>query len=241
MLIEQYNEFCFWYDTKREKPFKAVKFTFNYESSKEDKSIIDEIIEKWYQLSKRVNKWAANNTTGRRSDTRLIINATAWLLAEWAWLRFLKNNWIEATWTPFHEAKNQIDLKLINSNKTIEVRSSFPRNWISFAICHPKFQFGVIWPYSNNYKIWEIKKDFYVTTLFPFDTLLFNEKIKHNNFVFYLVGWATYEMMQTKWIEKDLIPEWGLVYWERAKYLIIPYNSSLDAYGIMEEMKKQNC
>ena len=66
----------------------------------------------------------------------------------------------------FDDASRQIDLKVISNNKKIEVRSSFPRNGIEFAICHPSYEFDVIGPYSNNYKPGEIQKDYYVRTLF---------------------------------------------------------------------------
>ncbi len=72
--------------------------------------------------------------------------------------------------TKFKEAKNQIDILLPDTNKKVEVRSSFPRNGLKFALCHPRYQFDVISSYVNDYKPSEIQKDFYVRTLISFPT-----------------------------------------------------------------------
>ena len=239
MFVKEYNEFCVWYN-KRDKPFRTIKFIFNYKSSDHDKLFLDTMLQRWKELSEHVNKWAANSTTNRRSNDILLINAVAWLIAERMWIKTLNDKWIKAVSTPFTEAKNQIDIEILPNHSTIEVRSSFPRNWISFAICHPKYQFDVLWPYSNNYKPWEIDKDFYVRTLFPFDVNEFLNRIKNDNFEAYVVWWATLNMMRNIWVEKDLIPDWWIIPAERAKYLTIPIWSALDVYWIINEMKKEN-
>ena len=119
--------------------------------------------------------------------------------------------------------------------KKIEVRSSFPRNGIEFAICHPSYEFDVIGPYSNNYKPGEIQKDYYVRTLFhlynPTDII---SMISADSFKVYLTGGATWDMMiDTDYSKnKTLLPDFGLGVIQKASYRVVPFSKSKDTREI---------
>lgn len=136
------------------------------------------------------------------------------MLAEFIWLDFIIHHDIKCEVTEFSEANNQIDILLTDSNKAIEVRSSFPRNGLKFALCHERFQFDVIGLYVNDCKPGEIKKDFYVRTLFPFVSNELIKRLKEDNFTVYLTGGSTWEMMGDDSIshDKDFIPEGEINY-----------------------------
>lgn len=131
--------------------------------------------------------------------------------------------------------QGQIDLKVISNNKKIEVRSSFPRNGIEFAICHPSYEFDVIGPYSNNYKPGEIQKDYYVRTLFhlynPTDII---SMISADSFKVYLTGGATWDMMIDNDYSKNktLLPDFGLGVIQKASYRVVPFSKSKDTREI---------
>jgi len=134
-------------------------------------------------------------------------------------------------------------LRILNQNKTIEVRSSFPRASIPFVLCHSKYQFDVIGPYKNNYKPDEIQKDFYVRTLFRMDSPLdLLTKIKQDDFVVNLTGGATWSMMVNNSIakEKNFIPDDEFIA-ERTEiastYRVVPFSNSLDTLEILNLIK----
>lgn len=137
--------------------------------------------------------------------------------------------------TEFDDASRQIDIKVISNNKKIEVRSSFPRNGIEFAICHPSYEFDVIGPYSNNYKPGEIQKDYYVRTLFhlynPTDII---SMISADSFKVYLTGGATWDMMIDNDYSKNktLLPDFGLGVIQKASYRVVPFSKSKDTREI---------
>ena len=225
--------------SNRKKPFVLEKNVFNYKSDLKDRKILDEIIEKAKQLANKVNRGAASNSSNLRSINTVKNNAIAGLLAEFVWKKFFNENNISVEETKFTEASNQIDLRIIRNNKSIEVRSSFPRNGIKFAICHPKYQFDIIGPYSNNYKPSEIQKDYYVRTLYPFPSYLIIDKLKKDNFEVYLTGGATWQMMTNNELAiiKSFIPEDEINIarlLSKTNYRVIPYSKALDTYEILK-------
>lgn len=230
-------------DSKRKKPFNLVKFVFYYESDKSDKTCLDELIQKGSDLSTKVNSGAANNAALSRNEDRIKNNCIAGVLAEYAWRNYLNIDKKIVSETTLESASNQIDLKIISNSKKIEVRSSFPRNGIEFAICHPVYQFDIIGPYNNKYKPDEIEKDFYVRTLFPFDSSLIIEKIKLDDLAVYLTGGATWAMMTDSNIAiiKDFIPD-GEINATRlivkSSYRVVPFSDSLDTLEISELIKR---
>ena len=229
--------------SKRTKDFLLEKYVFNYKNSDFDKNLLDNIIKQGKELSEKVNQGAASNSVSLRSRNTVKNNAIAGLLAEFVWKDFLSNNNIKVEETEFKSASNQIDLRINANNKTIEVRSSFPRNGIKFAICHSKYQFDIIGPYSNSYKPNEIQKNYYTRVLFPFQNSLLLEKLKSENFEVYLTGGATWEMMcnDKVAINKSFIPEDELNIERistKTNYRVIPFSNALDTYEIMRVILK---
>ena len=228
--------------SNRKTPFEVAKYVFNYESNSEDKILINNIINNGKQLAQKVNPGAANNGTNFRNTETILNNSISGLLAEYLWINFIKHHNIKCHTTDFQEAKNQIDIELTESKKTIEVRSSFPRNGLKFALCHNKYQFDIIGPYVNDYKPGEIKKDFYVRTLFPFRSIELKQKIRSDNLKVYLTGGATWEMMTDKdiSIQKNFIPEDELNLErlnESSVYKVIPFSRALDTFEIIKNFK----
>lgn len=235
---------CIKYDSKsyRQTPFSVAKYVFNYESNSEDKILLNNIINNGKLLAQKVNPGAANNGTNFRNTETILNNSISGLLAEYLWIDFIKHHNIKCHTNDFQEAKNQIDIELTESKKTIEVRSSFPRNGLKFALCHNKYQFDIIGPYVNDYKPGEIKKDFYVRTLFPFRSIELKQKIRSDNLKVYLTGGATWEMMTDKdiSIQKNFIPEDELNLErlnESSVYKVIPFSRALDTFEIIKNFK----
>lgn len=216
--------------TKREAPFIVIGYQFNY-SIEEDKQILDCIISSSIELSGKVNAGAANDSTIGRSRDRLLANCLAGMSSEYCWKHFLNFKKECVRTTSFVSAACQIDLEIIANLKRIEVRSSFPRNGVPFAICHPVKEFDILGPYSNMYKPGEINKDYYVRTLFPFEHPTdIIEKIKSEDFTLFLTGGATFDMMfdPKLSLEKDLIPEDSFGVTQKTSYRVVPFHLALD-------------
>jgi hypothetical protein len=130
----------------------------------------------------------------------------------------------------------------IKTNKKIEVRSSFPRNGVDFAIFNRTYQFDVLGPYSNTVKPGEIQKDYYVRALYPFDSKdffsLFNTSID-----VYLTGGATWDMMLDPRFSKnkDLLPEDEIVDNARkSTYRVVPLSLALDTLSVADMIISEN-
>jgi hypothetical protein len=232
--LEQYKE------SKLNKPFIIVKYEFDYLGEVFDKAILNTITARGEKLANAVNDRAANDSTRKRSPERKLSNAIGGVLAEYCWKNFLNSISLEVLVkeTPFNEASTQIDLVLIANKKTIEVRSSFPRNGINFAICSPTYEFDIIGPYKNNYKPGEPQKDFYLRTLYHVPSpLAFLDRYKTPGFVTYLTGGATWEMMSNDElaIEKNFIPEDDFGETEVAStFRVIPFSKALDCAEVFK-------
>ena len=231
VLIDCENHFP---DTNRETPFAIVIVTFNYQEDSEDKEFLDKAIEKGQKLAERVHTGAANDAVHIRSKKRVIKNCVAGVIAEQLWKKYLNKDKPVVTETEYIGAAVQIDLLIESVNKKVEVRSSFPRNSIEFAICHNKYQFDILGPYANSYKPAEIEKDYYIRTFFHLtaDEYL-SRKIKSSRFEVVLAGGATWEMMADDNIAivKTLIPEDELEpqrLEEATNYRVVPYSRALD-------------
>lgn len=159
---------CKDYDrnTNMQKDFSVAKYLFNYLSDKDDKQLLDSIILKGTELARKVNSGAANDSTKKREFEKIVNNCIAGILSEFLWKEFLNRDGNIVEETIFLSSSNQIDLKIVSNNKKIEVRSSFPRNGIDFALCSSSYEFDIIGMYSNDYKPLEIQKDYYVRSLF---------------------------------------------------------------------------
>ena len=225
-------------NTCRTTPFIVVEYDFDYANC-DDKAILDDLIVAAETLASQVNPGAANDSTVARSNNRILANCIAGVVSEFCWKDFLNakpdsKDAKRVDSTPFTEAKNQIDLEVIANHKKIEVRSSFPRNGIEFAICNNPYEFDILGPYSNSYKPGEIQKDYYVRTLYHLErpTDIINV-IRSNSFSVILAGGATWSMMLDDSISKDksLVPDDEMVESETL-YRVVPYHNALDCRDI---------
>lgn len=262
MKISRENINCsqYWKDTKRAKIFSAVKYSFDYYNDSDDRELLDVLIKKGKDLAANVNQGAANDSVTSRPYKKILNNCVAGVVAEFCWQNFLNDagKVSRVSETDYTDATNQIDLKVLITGQTIEVRSSFPRNGIPFALCHPTSQFDVIGPYSNSYKPGEVAKDFYVRTLFHLrqtgftkssagvkypviETIL--EKIYEPSFEVFLTGGATWLMMIDESISKvkSFIPEDEMDI-SRLKtasnYRVVAFQNSLDTIEIHKLIKQ---
>lgn len=201
------------------------------------------IRDKALALARAVNPRAANASVSQRDTERLIIDGLGGVLAEHGWYYYIRKVFGPVVeFTDFTEAHNQIDL-LLDNGKSIEVRSSFPRNGAKFAVCSERFNFKNICKYDNIYKPSESDKDFFSAVLFetPKDQMLEVDKV-----VFYLVGGSTKAMMMDENIAivDNLIAE-GDTTSQRTNYLVIKLKDALDITGFEQYMigmgyQKQN-
>ena len=227
---EKYSTSC------RKSPFNVVEYRLNYLSNPEDKGLIDSLIAKAEDLASKVNPGAANDSSHKRTNNRILANCIAGVVSEYFWKHYLNSDAEIVSETEFNDAAKQIDLRVISNDKKIEVRSSFPRKGIEFAICHPQYQFDILGPYSNSYKPGEIQKDYYVRTLFhlnnPIDII---DRIKQDNFSVYLTGGATWGMMVSNKFSKnkDLVPEndWFNIE-ATTTYRVVPFSNAADCVSI---------
>jgi hypothetical protein len=254
LTIESIN--CEQYDsrTKRTKLFRVAKYSFNYLSDSEDRKIIDSIIHKAKKLANDVNPGAANNSSLKRDYSKILNNCIAGVLSEFLWEKFLNSDKLLVEETEYERASNQIDLKVLSNSKKIEVRSSFPRNGIDFALCSSSHEFDVIGMYSNGYKPDEIQKDYYVRALFHLKIERYWEKdavtripileklidkIQKNGFEAFLTGGATWEMMIDDSVgkNKSFIPEDEITISRlktKTEYRVVPFSKALDTIQILE-------
>ena len=261
MLISPYILTCSIADpkSKRTTPFRAIRYTFNYASDPEDEALLTDFIKKGETLAAKVNPGAANDGRNKRDAPKIRQNCIAGLLAEYLWKDFLNRKKITVEETEMQAASTQIDLRIIANGKKIEVRSSFPRNGIDFAICHSTKEFDILGFYSNDYKPGEIQKDYYLRTLFhlaierywekdahtriPIVEKL-EEKMKKDGFEIFLTGGADWTMMidDTFSKEKHLIPE-DEISADRLKakssYRVVPFSKALDTYDIFDRINAE--
>lgn len=192
--------------------------------------------EKAWDLAKKVNPHKANDSLNVRDKERLILDAMGGVLSEAAWYYYINKVFGDNTvsFTEFNDVTAQIDLKL-NNGKTIEIRSSFPRNGIKFAICNERYNFKNICKYSNLYKPSEIDKDFFGCVLFqtPKDKLI----DKESKIILYLIGGSTKTMMKDDKISfiASLVAEDDITQ-EKTKYRVVKLRYALDMEGFNQYM-----
>lgn len=215
--------------------FHTVHYRFEFEH---DAEWLKQVYHRGIELMHAVHSGAANESNRDRSKRKIEIDCVAGILAEQCWKNYLNKMAGEKriTETEFRGAATQIDLKIKGTDKKIEVRSSFPRNGIQFAIFNTRYQFDILGPYDNRVKKGEVQKDFYVRVLYPFDANIFFEKFKGTLDV-YLTGGATWAMMQDKryYKIKDLTERnMSLSEYEKSTYRVIPMSLALDTPQIAE-------
>lgn len=208
---------------------------------------IKEVKAKAAEIEVKLNAGQANSSKVRDEQTIKIDNLSG-LIAEYACRTFLEKILGKGVLeeTSSETARNQIDIVLAKSKKTIEVRSSFVRNGIKFALfAKPKRDgeeqyFDILGPYSNGYKPGEIEKDFYMRVLYEGDKKDFLTLLEEPVLTLYITGGATRAMMDDKSIYqvKHLIPAGGQVEIE-SDYRVIPLGKSLDIDEFMAELQKE--
>lgn len=227
-------------NTSRASNFRYVQVDVLPHVSKADKELISELLDQASALANQVAKNSANDASYVRRRDRLIRNALAGLLSERAWRLAVNKltNRETLSSTPFVRSYDQIDL-VSDEGKTIEVRSSFPRGGLAFALCHPEHEFDVIGPYTNDYKTHEVAKDIYVRTLFPFDESELLNKLEGDGVEMYLTGGATKEMFENpeKFALKSMTAadDISLVgEGTPSRYKVIPFSKALDTFEVAE-------
>lgn len=228
--------------------YNYIAVSISPKSSYFDKFIIDEIVKKADINSKKVNPLTANNSQEKRNQDDITVDCFTGIISEYAWKYCINLLSIDINIKEIKEIniQNQIDLICIKNQKTIEVRSSFVRNGIDFAIFNDKFGFDIIGPYENEYKITENAKDFYVRVLFHYNNKEKNKFIQSvmvsdttNPFDIYLVGGATWEMMNNTELYKikHLSSEEMLGSFDKSgntNYRTIPIIKALDTIEIIK-------
>jgi hypothetical protein len=261
MNIEIYPINCKAYDasTNRADLFRVARYTFNYQSNKADKAYLDQFLDKGQQLAKQVNPGAANHAATKRSFDKILNNCVAGLIAEHLWERYLNRHSTIVRARTYERASSQIDLEVIANRKKIEVRSSFPRKGIDFALCSGKYEFDVIGPYANSYKPDEIQKDYYLRTLFHLQKIgerqtsdgrtiaiieNLTNKLRKDGFAVYLTGGVPWHRMVDDSTAKDknLIPEDEMDInrvGTATYYRVVPFSKAYDTVEIYETISRE--
>jgi hypothetical protein len=194
------------------------------------------LLEKANALAALVNAGAANNSGFDRNLLRRQKDSFGGLLAEAGWEQYINSTFDNiASPTPFTSASVQIDINLTNGEK-VEIRSSFPRNGVKFALCHDHYNFRNIGPYSNSIKAGEIQKHLYLAVLFdtPKDSLLDADTV-----TFSLVGGSTWARMIEAGYNTDLIPE-NDSFATRSNYRVVDLKNALDTDQVVDAIANLN-
>ena len=116
--------------------FRYIQVDLSPSTNIQDENLLKHMFALAETLASQVTKNSANDASFVRSQERLIRNALAGLLSESAWRLAVNGLTKKETLssTNFTHTYEQIDL-VTDDNKTIEVRSSFPRKGLAFALC----------------------------------------------------------------------------------------------------------
>lgn len=233
-------------NTNRVSRFRYIQVEVLPATNLQDEYLLKGMLTQAKTLARQVTKNSANDASFVRSQERLIRNALAGLLSESAWRLAVNGLTKKETLssTNFTHTYGQIDL-VTDDNKTIEVRSSFPRKGLVFALCNPTYEFDVIGPYVNDYKPGEISKNIYVRTLFPFEESELLERIRGKGIQMFLTGGATHEMFNESslFIEKTMTSMEDVLLNQvgpASKYKVIPFSKALDTFEIAEILGYQH-
>lgn len=232
--------------TKRISRFRYIQVDLVPAIKPEDQYLLVDMLGQAEELARQVTKKSANDASNTRSQERLIRNALAGLISECAWRLAINGLTKKETLqsTKFDHSYDQIDL-VSADNKTIEVRSSFPRKGLAFALCNPTYEFDVIGPYINDYKPKELAKDIYVRTLFPFDESELIKRVLGKGIQMFLTGGATNEMFMdpTIFSEKSMTAMGDAMLNPRgleSTYKAIPFSRALDTFQVAEMLGYQH-
>ena len=237
--------------TRRTAPFRIIRYVFNYAQDEADRVLLDKMVAEGKRLAAAVNPGAANHGTYRRPYERILNNCVAGLLAEHLWKDYLNHRGERVRTTVCEDVARQIDLETLDGELRIEVRASFPRNGIPFALCHPTRQFDVLGGYANAYKPGEIRKELYVRTLFHLKKTgerqgsngktypvieQLTERLYRPNFEVGLTGGCTYAMLERGYA-KGFIPEdeRDLARLKtKTDYRVLPFHLAMDSVEVFD-------
>lgn len=228
--------------SKRTTPFRTVCYRFDYA---EDNLLLDKIIDEGKQLARAVNPGAANNAQLRRSYDRILNNCVAGLLAEHLWKDYLNHAEELVRSTVCTDVSRQVDLETLDGQLRIEVRASFPRNGIPFALCHPTREFDVLGGYANDYKPGEMRKELYVRTLFHLRKLdngrteQLLDRLRQPAFEVWLTGGCTYPMLARGFAKSFIPPDERQLerLQTRTDYRVLPFHFAMDSEEIYAHVR----
>ncbi len=200
------------YEVKRNYTIASFSFSDFDESDKQN------IIESANQLINLANNSAANSGQTRNMITKEN-DAYAGILAEFATLYYLKrcDKVLYAYRPNISDLSNQIDIAIEYESKngpislTAEVRSSFVRNGIDFALFKTNKEnetyFDLIGPYyQKNYKSeYEPIKDLYFRVLFSGIKYDIRRRFLENDEPFFLIGYQSGEYILKHGYKKNLL------------------------------------
>ena len=198
------------------------------------------------KIESKLNKGQAN-TSEERSEDIVEIDNLAGVIAEYACFAVLRYYFKDAVEKPSSDKPvNQIDIMFSGIKKTVEVRSSFVKNGIDFALFNrpndkdKEQYFDVIGPYSNGYKPGEIIKDYYMRVLYEGKKEEFKDVIDQKKIRLYITGGVTADMIENKSISqvKHLKPKGGEVKLE-SDYIVVPMGESLEFPVFIENISRE--
>ncbi|MGG7666581.1 hypothetical protein [Dyadobacter sp. BHUBP1] len=195
----------------------------------------EDILERSGQLANLVNAGAANNAQSDRTLARRKIDSFGGLCAEAGWEQYINSCFTDiASPTPFTAASVQIDI-MLSQGHLVEVRSSFPRNGVKFALCNTAANFKNIGPYSNSIKAGEIQKNMYLAVLFdtPKANLLTEDVV-----TFSLVGGSTWDMMMNQGSNVTLTPWDDDSFAQQSTYRVVFLNNALDTFQVINQIEQ---
>lgn len=170
-----------------DKIFTIFKWKFG---KVENNNLLIESIDRANNYAKDLNKRLAKNTELIRDEKNVMLDAIAGEIACLTWSKslqqFAKNN--NRMYKPEYDKNingNQIDIYNSSNSKTIEIRSSFVRNYKNIEQTLETYS-SIGW-YTNSVKRYEEKKDFHLQAIFPFHRNNFLDKIDQT-FEIYLTG-----------------------------------------------------
>ena len=229
--------------------FNVITISFDSQKNQYDKYVLGIIYNHAKRIADNVNIKAANNSDKPRDESKLITDCFIGVLSEYSWKIAINALLVDTIVkeTDSLDLSNQIDLETLKDKYSIEVRSSFVRNGIEFALANNEYHFDIVGPYVNNYKTEEKPKDFYLRCLYHFDNReksKFISTVKDQGVVVYLIGGASLEMMQDEslYIIKNMKEgsELGFnVDGTLTEYKAIPIPKSKDALTIIKEIYKK--
>lgn len=248
VTVEKVNCPRLWKNSRRMEPFEVVKLGFDVSKYTEDRLLLEKLHSKAAQIATSVHPASANALKRKRDEALIITHCLAGVLSEYAWWWYLNEGGraLHVLETPFVGAATQFDLVHASTGEVLEIRASFPRNGVAFALCHPTLSFDVIGSYQNNYKPGEVNKALYLRSFIadfhpnPKSDSLWKYVLSHPTEVI-LAGGATSEMLQTHphARSKELIPDMMGVQESHATYHTLSMTYALDTAQIAQLVKSK--